>query len=50
MTAIYPRRYCRQFSGSRYWEASQAAVFPSLYGGWPAYTADMFIYFTLDRL
>ncbi len=32
MTAIYPRRYCRQFSGSRYWEASQAAVFPCLYG------------------
>jgi len=32
MTAIYPRRYCRQFGGSRYLEAAQAAVFSSLYG------------------
>lgn len=41
MTAIYPRKYCRQFSGSPYWEAVQAAIFSCLYGRYA-------VYFTLD--
>ncbi len=30
MTTVYPRKYCCQFCGSRYWEAFQAAVYFAL--------------------
>jgi len=41
MTAIYPLEYCRRFSGSLYWEASQAATSSGLYDSFA-------LYFTLE--